>query len=205
MPCAALTAFNLCMNGNNIDDHLRHGIVIENTYGSVCSGNMIEECNGTAIILDRDCYGITLSANVIAHHLEGGIDLRDATGCARSARTPSPSRISSPSASARTPVATPSLEMHFAIPPSVQVEDKRPAEAKNRMGIDEGTGVLLEGCRGTCRSRAIPSPASPPQPSGPRQRVEGLLVTANLCADCAVASWKTQRSPGSPSRRTPKA
>ena len=24
---------------------------IENTYGSVCSGNMIEECNGTAIIL----------------------------------------------------------------------------------------------------------------------------------------------------------
>jgi len=80
-------AFNLCANGNNIDDHLRHGIVIENTYGSVCSGNMIEECNGTAIILDRDCYGITLSANVIAHHLQGGIDLKDANGCAVSANT----------------------------------------------------------------------------------------------------------------------
>ncbi len=82
-----IDSFNLCCNGNNIDDHLRHGIVIENTYGSVVSGNMIEECNGTAIILDRDAYGITLSANVIAHHLQGGIDLRDAWGCAVSANT----------------------------------------------------------------------------------------------------------------------
>lgn len=78
--------FNLCMNGNNLDDHLRHGVVIENTYGSVLSGNMIEECEGTAIILDRDCYGITLSANVIAHN-GAGIDLRDAHGCAVSANT----------------------------------------------------------------------------------------------------------------------
>jgi hypothetical protein len=47
---------------------------------------MIEECQGTAVILDRDCYGITLSANVIAHN-GGGIDLRDAHGCAASANT----------------------------------------------------------------------------------------------------------------------
>lgn len=79
--------FNLCMTGNNLDDHLRHGVVIENTYGSVVSGNMIEECNGIAIILDRDCYGITLSSNVIAHEVAGGIDLRDAHGCAISANT----------------------------------------------------------------------------------------------------------------------
>jgi hypothetical protein len=79
--------FNLCMTGNNLDDHLRHGVVIENTYGSVVSGNMIEECNGIAIILDRDCYGITLSSNVIAHEVQGGIDLRDAHGCAVSANT----------------------------------------------------------------------------------------------------------------------
>jgi hypothetical protein len=78
--------FNLCMTGNCVDDHLGHGVVIENTYGSVVSGNMIEECNGTAIILDRDCYGNTLSANVIAHD-GGGIDLRDAHGCAVSANT----------------------------------------------------------------------------------------------------------------------
>lgn len=79
--------FNLTCNANNFDDHLGHGIVIENTYGSVCSGNMIEECNGIAIILDRDCYGITLSSNVIAHDMQGGIDLRDAWGCTVSANT----------------------------------------------------------------------------------------------------------------------
>jgi hypothetical protein len=79
--------FNLCMNGNNLDDHLRHGVIIENTYGSVVTGNMIEECQGTGIILDRDCYGITLSANVIAHDFGGGIDLRGAHGCAVSANT----------------------------------------------------------------------------------------------------------------------
>ncbi|MHB8898994.1 MAG: right-handed parallel beta-helix repeat-containing protein [Thermoguttaceae bacterium] len=80
-------SFNLCMNGNNIDDHLGNGVVIENTYGSVLSGNMIEECAGAAIVLDRDCYGTTLSANVIAHNMGGGIDLRDAWGCAVSANT----------------------------------------------------------------------------------------------------------------------
>lgn len=80
-------SFNLCMNGNNLDDHLGNGVVIENTYGSVLSGNMIEECNGIAVILDRDCYGITISANVIAHNMQGGVELRDAWGCAVSANT----------------------------------------------------------------------------------------------------------------------
>jgi len=81
-----LDGFNLCMTGNNLDDHLRHGVVIENTYGSIVSGNMIEECAGAAIVLDRDCYGTTLAANVIAHNGQG-IDLRDAYGCAVSANT----------------------------------------------------------------------------------------------------------------------
>ncbi|RUL87620.1 right-handed parallel beta-helix repeat-containing protein [Tautonia sociabilis] len=74
--------YNLCMTGNCVDDHLGNGVVIENTYGSVVSGNMIEECQGTAIVLDRDCYGIALSANVIAHESADGIDLRDAHGIA---------------------------------------------------------------------------------------------------------------------------
>ncbi|MBW3598864.1 MAG: right-handed parallel beta-helix repeat-containing protein [Planctomycetes bacterium] len=76
--------FNLTMTGNALDDHLGHGVVIENTYGSVVAANMIEECQGTAIILDRDCYGVALSANVIAHN-GAGIDLRDAYGCSVSA------------------------------------------------------------------------------------------------------------------------
>ncbi len=82
-----IDSYNLCMNGNNLDDHLRDGVVIENTYGSVLSGNMIEECNGRAVVLDRDCYGITISANVIADNFGGGIDLQGAWGCAVSANT----------------------------------------------------------------------------------------------------------------------
>ncbi|WP_153557966.1 right-handed parallel beta-helix repeat-containing protein [Roseimaritima sediminicola] len=82
-----IDAYNLTMNGNNLDDHLGDGVVIENTYGSVLAGNMIEECQGWGVVLDRDCYGITISANVIAHDFAGGIDLRDAHGCAVSANT----------------------------------------------------------------------------------------------------------------------
>jgi hypothetical protein len=82
-----IDGYNLCMNGNCLDDHRRHGVVIENTYGSVVSGNMIEECKGVAIIMDRDCYGNTISANVIAHDFGGGVDVRDAWGCAVSANT----------------------------------------------------------------------------------------------------------------------
>jgi len=48
---------------------------------------MIEECQGPAIVLDRDCYGITLSSNVLADDFGGAIDLRDAWGCAVSANT----------------------------------------------------------------------------------------------------------------------
>ena len=81
-----IDGFNLCMTGNNIDDHLNEGVRIEDTYGSVVSGNMIEECAAAGIVLDRDCYGTTLSANVIAHN-GAGIDLRDAHGCAVSANT----------------------------------------------------------------------------------------------------------------------
>ena len=81
-----VNGYNLTMSGNCLDDHLRHGVVIENTYGSVVAANMIEECVGTAIIMDRDCYGNTVSANVIAHN-GAGIDLVDAHGCSLSANT----------------------------------------------------------------------------------------------------------------------
>jgi len=81
-----IDGFNLCMSGNCLDDHLGRGVVVENTYGSVLSGNMIEECRGAAVVLDRNCYGNTVSANVIAHNGKGVI-LRDAHGCAVSANT----------------------------------------------------------------------------------------------------------------------
>jgi len=81
-----VNGYNLTMSGNCLDDHLGNGVVIENTYGSVVSANMIEECVGTAIVLSRDCYGNTLSSNVIAHN-GAGIDLVDAHGCSVSANT----------------------------------------------------------------------------------------------------------------------
>ena len=55
-------------------------------HAAIVSGNMIEECKGPAVVLDRDCYGDTVSANVIAHN-GGGVDLRDAHGCTVSANT----------------------------------------------------------------------------------------------------------------------
>jgi parallel beta-helix repeat protein len=47
---------------------------------------MIEECKGHGVIMDRDCYGNTVSANVISHN-GGGVDLIDAHGSAVSANT----------------------------------------------------------------------------------------------------------------------
>jgi len=139
-----IDSFNLCMNGNNIDDHLRHGVVIENTYGSVLSGNMIEECNGTAIVLDRDCYGITISANVIAHHLGGGVELRDAWGCAVSGNTftlvHSNSIFVGPDSGRITITGNNFCNSYIG-----GGKDKRPAEHKSPMGRDEATGVVLHG------------------------------------------------------------
>ena len=175
-------SFNLCMNGNNIDDHLRHGVVIENTYGSVLSGNMIEECNGTAVILDRDCYGITLSANVIAHHLEGGIDLRDAWGCAVSANTFTIAHQFSvrvgPDSGRNTISANNFCNTHIG------GKDKRPAEAKTPMGIDEGTGIKIEGAKDVSISGNTFGGLSTAA-VWTQGECERILITGNIATDCA--------------------
>lgn len=141
-----IDSFNLCMNGNNLDDHLRHGVAIENTYGSVLSGNMIEECNGTAIILDRDCYGNTISANVIAHELGGGVDLRDAHGCAVTGNTfviVHQFGIKVGKNSGRITITGNNFSNSY-----VGGKNKRPATSQQPMGRDEGSGVVLEACSG---------------------------------------------------------
>lgn len=186
-------SFNLCMSGNNIDDHLGNGIIIENTYGSVVSGNMIEECNGTALILDRDCYGITLSANVIAHHLEGGIDLRDACGCTLSANTFTIAHKYSVRVGKDSERNTIGANT-FCNTYIGAGRDKRPAMDKTLMGIDEGTGVLVEGgvngliINGNTFSGL--SSAAAWSTGG----VKNVLVTGNLCMDCgrklpAKSAW----------------
>jgi parallel beta-helix repeat protein len=176
-------SFNLCMNGNNIDDHLGHGIIIENTYGSVVSGNMIEECNGTALILDRDCYGITLSANVIAHHLEGGIDLRDACSCTLSANTFTIAHrfsVRVAAASERNTI-TGNTFCNTYIGGG---QNKRPAEAKTPMGIDEGTGILVEnGVNGLTINGNTVSGLST-EAAWCDGEAKNILVSSNLCVDC---------------------
>ena len=175
-------SFNLCMNGNNIDDHLRHGVVIENTYGSVLSGNMIEECNGTAIILDRDCYGITVSANVIAHHLEGGVDLRDAWGCAISANTFTIAHKFSVRASENSGRNT--ISANNFCNTHIGGQDKRPAEAKTPMGTDEGTGILLASTSDTTISGNTFGGLST-KAVWTEGACTRILVSGNIATDCA--------------------
>lgn len=176
-----LDSFNLTMNGNNVDDHLRHGVIIENTYGSVLSGNMIEECNGIAVILDRDCYGITLSANVIAHHLGGGMDLRDAWGCAVSANTftlvHSNSIVVGP-ASGRIAITGNNFCNSY-----IGGKDRRPADAKQPMGRDAGSGILLDGTTDI----VITGNSFSGLETGAVRATNGcrrILVTNNLMTDC---------------------
>ncbi len=174
-------AFNLCMNGNNIDDHLGNGVVIENTYGSVVSGNMIEECNGTAIILDRDCYGITLSANVIAHDMGGGIDLRDAHGITVSANTFTlvhhfGVRVSEHSG--RIAISA----NNFCNSHIGEGKEKRLLEHENPVQLDIGHGVVLESTRSVVISGNQFSGLD-----GPAVRATGtcekILINGNIVTD----------------------
>lgn len=129
-------SYNLCMSGNNLDDHLRHGVVIENTYGSIVSSNMIEECQGSGIVLDRNCYGITLSANVIAHESGGGIQLLGAHGCAVSANTFTivfKNSIYVGPKSGRLTITGNNFSNSYI------------GEKVKRTGTDIGTGILLDG------------------------------------------------------------
>ncbi len=177
-----IDSFNLCMNGNNLDDHLRHGVVIENTYGSVLSGNMIEECMGTAIILDRDCYGITLSANVIAHDMGGGIDLRDAHGCTVSANTFTllhhfSVRVSG--ASSRNTISANSFcNSHIG----GQEKRKLVDENNDPIRIDMGTGVVLDATSSiTIVGNTFSGLAGSAVTA--TNACEDILVTSNVVAD----------------------
>lgn len=176
-----IDAFNLCMNGNNIDDHLGNGVIIENTYGSVVSGNMIEECNGTAIILDRDCYGITLSANVIAHDMGGGIDLRDAHGIAVSANTFTLVHHFGVRVSEESGRITISAN-NFCNSHVGEGKEKRPLEHENPVQIDIGTGIVLESAKSVAISGNQFSGLD-----GPAVRASGacdrILVNGNLVTD----------------------
>jgi hypothetical protein len=167
--------FNLCMTGNCLDDHLRHGVVIENTYGSVLSGNMIEECQQTAIILDRDCYGITISANVIAHNFGGGVDLRDAHGCAVSANTftivPQRALAIGPS-SGRIAVGSNAFSDSFV-----------GAQEKRRPDDQSSSGVTLEGASDINLSGNLFSGLDGPAVASGKEPARRVLLGHNIVTD----------------------
>ncbi|TWU17215.1 Pectate lyase superfamily protein [Novipirellula galeiformis] len=147
-----IDAYNLTMTGNNLDDHLGNGVVIENTYGSVITGNMIEECQGWAMVLDRDCYGITLSANVIAHDFAGGIDLRDAHGCAISANTFTIVKNAAVAVRSHSASITISANNFCDTWIGNDAEGKPLQRRKNKptkleANPNEATGILLENCK----------------------------------------------------------
>lgn len=183
-----IDGFNLCMSGNNVDDHLRHGVVIENTYGSVVSGNMIEECDGTGIILDRDCYGITLSANVIAHHQAGGIHLLDAWGCTVSANTFVLVRSNAlliSSNSGRITVTGNNFSNSYI----GDGKTKRPVEHLNPIQRDDATGILLQETSEITVSGNQFSGLLTPAITG-KGNLQHLLVTGNVITDCDRAAKK---------------
>jgi parallel beta-helix repeat protein len=175
-----LDGFNLCMTGNNLDDHLRHGVVIENTYGSIVSGNMIEECNGTAILLDRDCYGITVTGNTIAHHLGGGVHLLDAWGCAITGNTfplVHADSIRVGPGSGRLTISGNNFGNSY-----IGGKDKRPATGKTPMSVDAGTGIMLDGTSDVAITGNMFGGLSTPAVTA-KNGCRRLLITNNVIVD----------------------
>ncbi|NWG14343.1 MAG: right-handed parallel beta-helix repeat-containing protein [Acidobacteria bacterium] len=83
----ALRIFNICMTGNSFDDHLRHGVIVEDSWGGIVVGNVIEQCAGIGMVLDRNCYGMNVSSNMFGQNTQGGLEVRGAWGCTVSANT----------------------------------------------------------------------------------------------------------------------
>lgn len=178
-----LDSFNLCMTGNNVDDHLRHGVVIENTYGSIVSGNMIEECNGAAVILDRDCYGITVSANTLALNLGGGVHLLDAWGCAISGNTfplVHADSIRAGRDSGRLTISGNSFSNSYI----GGGRSKRPPAHQNPMHHDHdaGTGILLDGTTDVAITGNTFGGLTTPAVTA-KNRCQRLLITNNIVVD----------------------
>ncbi len=75
-----IDGFNLTATGNNIDDHLHHGIIVKNSMGNTISSNMIEECEGIGILLEENTYATTIGSNIFTSDKKGGVVLHDVHG-----------------------------------------------------------------------------------------------------------------------------
>ncbi|MDD4108436.1 MAG: right-handed parallel beta-helix repeat-containing protein [Prolixibacteraceae bacterium] len=167
--------FNLAMSGNNLDDHLNDGVVIENTYGSVVASNMIEECKGYAVKLDRDCYGINIGSNVIAHN-GGGVELNDAHGIAVSANTFTIIRTHAVFCSSKCGRITISAN---------NFSDSYIGDGEVKRGTEnmEAGGITLDGCRDIGISGNVFSGIQPDKAVNLRQPAKNVLFGNNIIID----------------------
>ena len=130
-----IDGYNLTMTGNNLDDHLGNGVVVENTYGSIIAANMIEECAGHAVVLRGECYGDALSANTFAHCEGEGVRLVG---------------VGDITVSANTFVLLAGPAIH-AVDGAAQITitgntfNRYPFDPAKRHKLDPGQGVVLEG------------------------------------------------------------
>lgn len=132
-----IDGFNLTMTGNNVDDHLGNGIVVQNTYGSIVSGNMIEECNGHAVVLRGACYGFGLNANTFAHCQGEGVRLEEVRDITVSANT-------------FVLLAEPAVHVlngAAMVTITGNTFSRYPFDPTKRHKVDPGQGILLEGTR----------------------------------------------------------
>lgn len=178
--------YNLAMSGNNLDDHLNDGVVIENTYGSVVSANMIEECKGYAIKLDRDCYGINIGSNVIAHN-GGGVELNDAHGIAVSANTFTINRthaVFCGSECGRITISANNFSNSYI----------GEGEVKRRTGDRNAGGVTLDGCRDIVLSGNVFSGIQPDKALKQQKPSKNILFGNNILIDSESDHRKLQNS-----------
>jgi len=178
--------YNLAMSGNNLDDHLNDGVVIENTYGSVVTANMIEECKGYAVKLDRDCYGINIGSNVIAHN-GGGVELNDAHGIAVSANTFTIIRTHAVFCSAQCGRITISAN---------NFSDSYIGDGKIKRGTEnmEAGGVTLDGCRDVVLSGNMFSGIQPDKALNLQSPSKNILFGNNVLTDSESDHNRLQNS-----------
>ncbi len=72
--------FNLTFTSNIVDDHLRHGVVLDNSMGNTISANMIEQCEGIGVVLKNNTYATTVGANIFTANRKGGVVMEDVHG-----------------------------------------------------------------------------------------------------------------------------
>ncbi|MCF6312018.1 MAG: right-handed parallel beta-helix repeat-containing protein [Verrucomicrobiales bacterium] len=75
-----IDGFNLTFTSNIIDDHLRNGVVLDNSMGNTISANMIEQCEGIGVVLKNHTYATIVGANIFTANRKGGVVMEDVHG-----------------------------------------------------------------------------------------------------------------------------